>query len=294
MKKYFLHNGDKHDGPFTIDELKLKGIEKDTPIWFEGVSDWTKASELDELKELFIVIPPPLNKESIIESSVPIPPAFEKKDTNSAEESSDKTKSKKISKTLLYWVGAGAIVLMLIIFLIVKNSHHQAELENVAKANEALNSQVSAVKQEIDRQNEEIKKQEQEKENQLKAVAQKEMYYRNNWGKFIKATTGTYSYKDFGGILNLGVTVYNQTEYILDEVTVAIDYIKANGGVYKTENVTLYNLSAKDAKRVGAPDSDRGTSVQLRIVNIKARAFKFCYDFYGVGSGDETDKWQCN
>jgi hypothetical protein len=59
MKKYYLHNGAEQQGPFDVVELKEKGVKKETPIWYEGISEWTTAGKVDELKELFIVSTPP-------------------------------------------------------------------------------------------------------------------------------------------------------------------------------------------------------------------------------------------
>jgi hypothetical protein len=59
MKKYYAHDGAESKGPFTIEELKDKGIKRATPIWTEGMADWVSAGTLDELKELFAT--PPLN-----------------------------------------------------------------------------------------------------------------------------------------------------------------------------------------------------------------------------------------
>lgn len=58
MKKYYLHNGTDQDGPFYISQLKKKGITRETEVWYEGLSDWTKADQIDELKVLFTQSPP--------------------------------------------------------------------------------------------------------------------------------------------------------------------------------------------------------------------------------------------
>lgn len=59
MKKYFLHNGTDQQGPFDIEELKVKNISKETPIWYEGLTEWTNAEKIEELKTIFITVPPP-------------------------------------------------------------------------------------------------------------------------------------------------------------------------------------------------------------------------------------------
>ena len=60
MKKYFYIKDESKIGPFNIEDLKLEGIKRDTLIWFQGIKNWTKASEVTELCELFIHLPPPI------------------------------------------------------------------------------------------------------------------------------------------------------------------------------------------------------------------------------------------
>jgi hypothetical protein len=63
MKKYFIHNGTEQIGPLSIEELKIHQIKKDTPIWIEGMEEWTIAGELEELNYLFPPMPPPFIKQ---------------------------------------------------------------------------------------------------------------------------------------------------------------------------------------------------------------------------------------
>ena len=59
MKIYFIHTGSEQTGPYTLEELKQKGINKDTPVWKEELPDWIKAGDLPELNILFAPAPPP-------------------------------------------------------------------------------------------------------------------------------------------------------------------------------------------------------------------------------------------
>ena len=61
MQKYHYSDGDNHFGPFSIEELKDVKISKETMIWFEGLDNWIAAGEIEDLKDLFKSIPPPLN-----------------------------------------------------------------------------------------------------------------------------------------------------------------------------------------------------------------------------------------
>jgi len=61
MKKYFYSDGLDKFGPFTLDELKSKGISRTTKIWFDDLGgDWKEAGSLSELKDLFRQPPPPV------------------------------------------------------------------------------------------------------------------------------------------------------------------------------------------------------------------------------------------
>jgi hypothetical protein len=109
MKKYYLHNGTEQQGPFDIEDLKAKLINKDTPIWYDGLSDWTTADKIDELKDLFKTpppfttkqTPPPINKQTAqTETKQTTTPTIEPK------------KKSNVGKTV-------AIVVIVVIVLIV-------------------------------------------------------------------------------------------------------------------------------------------------------------------------------
>lgn len=70
MKAYFLHDGNQKSGPFTIEELKQKGVEATTLIWFDGLGTWTKAGEIPELQEILLKSPPPLTKQSAVQTAI--------------------------------------------------------------------------------------------------------------------------------------------------------------------------------------------------------------------------------
>ena len=53
MTQYFIHDGQKEKGPFDLEQLKAQSLTKDTPIWYEGLEQWTTAGNVEQLKELF-------------------------------------------------------------------------------------------------------------------------------------------------------------------------------------------------------------------------------------------------
>ena len=60
MKKYFYSDSNEKHGPLSLDELKQENIAKDTLIWFEGLDDWTPASDLEEMIPILELRPPPI------------------------------------------------------------------------------------------------------------------------------------------------------------------------------------------------------------------------------------------
>jgi hypothetical protein len=63
MKKYFYSDGTNNFGPYTIEELKEKGITRETSVWFHELGGWKKAGTVQELDEIFAFIPPPIQQQ---------------------------------------------------------------------------------------------------------------------------------------------------------------------------------------------------------------------------------------
>ncbi len=55
---YFLKEDTKQLGPFTYDELKERRINENNLIWKPGIEDFKKASEIEELKNIIVYLPP--------------------------------------------------------------------------------------------------------------------------------------------------------------------------------------------------------------------------------------------
>ena len=62
VKKYFLSKNNKKHGPFNFEELSEEEISPETLIWFEGLDDWKLAKDLNEMKPILELIPPPIPK----------------------------------------------------------------------------------------------------------------------------------------------------------------------------------------------------------------------------------------
>lgn len=116
---------------------------------------------------------------------------------------------------------------------------------------------------------------------------------RNNITNLIQVTTNQYSVNSFGGISNLDIIVTNNTNYTIDQITVAIAYIKENGGIYTTEYLTFNNIPAYQNKSLSAPDSNRSLSVNLTKQTITASELNLCYVSNTVPKAGDPDPFKC-
>lgn len=96
MKQYYIFINNVRKGPLTFEELKLEDTTNDTLVWYEGIPEWKKASEIDELKGLFKATPPPINPVS----QIPLPPIIKKKSL--PEDDSEPSMIFGLNKKLFY------------------------------------------------------------------------------------------------------------------------------------------------------------------------------------------------
>ena len=104
MRIYFIHDGTDEKGPFNIDELRSQPLKKETPIWYDGLGEWSTAGKIEELKEFFISTPPPFSTYST---------SFES-DKKSFKESITSAPERKG-----VWIGRNPKISILILVLIV-------------------------------------------------------------------------------------------------------------------------------------------------------------------------------
>ncbi len=70
MNYYILENGQQY-GPFTLEQLKKRGITHETIIWYDGLGQWTAAKNIPELIE---IAQPPLPNTPPIHYNIPYSP----------------------------------------------------------------------------------------------------------------------------------------------------------------------------------------------------------------------------
>jgi len=95
---------------------------------------------------------------------------------------------------------------------------------------------------------------------------------RASISSYVTASHSEYNYSATSGISGLDITVLNSTAYLLDNVRVAINYLTANGKIWKTVYLDFNNMQPFSRMALAAPNSDSGVSVQHKIVSVTSTA----------------------
>jgi hypothetical protein len=104
-----------------------------------------------------------------------------------------------------------------------------------------------------------------EKPMEKKPVISNELY------NLVSVKSNEYQKVAFGGIRDLQLTVTNDSKFILENVTVELQYIKPNELPLKTENIQFTSIGPNSTSTLRVPDTNRGIKVTFRITNIRKR-----------------------
>jgi hypothetical protein len=251
MSSYYLHDGNNESGAFSIEELRQKNIKPENYVWTEGFSEWRRAKDVDELKELFIAIPPPFAKQiapQILNSPV-------------------QNNKSSLSPLAIIGIVAGSIcVLFFVIFAVLKG-----QVKEVAAAQRQTADQVQQINN--DQSNAEA-----EKKKRVDAITQRNMSIRNNWAtNFASEENGSYTIGNFGGISNFSVKVTNNTDFLLDEYVIKVSYYLKSGSLYESHVLSITNLPAHAYQVINAPASSRGTHAEYEVTSVRCSKIHFLY-----------------
>jgi hypothetical protein len=261
MRNYYYHDGQAQHGPFTLSELKSKNIAPTTPVWFEGLNDWTPASQVDEVNTfLFVSIPPPFKKQT--------PPPISQNAQPSYEELFNSPKNNK-KPLIIGTVALGALVLLLVFYFQNSSSASSPEVSFLDTSAQYANDK---------RRLDSLEYIETVRQAQNAALTKRNREFRNNWSKYITFQTNSYKVDSWGGISDLAISVYNETDKIVDEVVVTVDYYKSDGGLYETKEIPLHNIQSNTLETVQVPNTTRGTRIETAITKITSRSLHFCYN----------------
>jgi len=90
----------------------------------------------------------------------------------------------------------------------------------------------------------------------------------------VSVRSNNYERGAFGGIRGLELTVYNNSDYLVDEVSVELQIMKPSEQPLRTDIITFKNIGSNKSITVKVPDSQRGIRVDYRITNIESKQFE--------------------
>lgn len=242
MQYYYTQNGHQY-GPFTLEELQQKSINKDTLIWRPGMEKWVGAGELAELSTIFPpIVPglPPLPNNGYIPYHAPVTP--------------------KGDRSWIGIVAAFGLMVALVVFLVWRESNKSsapvpAPTTDKTQLNKDSLDQVEREK-EAQRINDELKR----KEGMQKALQ------LLNWKELVPVKLVNVNVKNgFGGINSVTVEITNNLGYTIEWAEIWVQYIKLNGDTYTTQSIDVRDLGPGEKRVLTGPGAERGKSANCFI-----------------------------
>lgn len=133
---YHYSEDNNQFGPLTIEELKEKKISKETMIWHEGLDNWVKAFDVEELKHFFKSVPPPLN------TATQNPPPLNQAKKTKTEKLSTRDKIKKNTGAIIA-LSAGLGIIITVIILFSNKNEPPSDSNNYDSSNSDYNNTTS-------------------------------------------------------------------------------------------------------------------------------------------------------
>jgi hypothetical protein len=95
-----------------------------------------------------------------------------------------------------------------------------------------------------------------------------------NIHKLVSVKANNYKQRAFGGVLNLELTVDNESKFELDKVIVELQYLKPSEQPLKTERIIFSSIAPNDSKTIKIPDYLRGVKVSYRVLDIESSQYE--------------------
>lgn len=61
MKQYYIYDNNQQHGPYTMDQLRAMPLRPDMLMWYEGLAQWTRCDQVQELQGIFPPAPPTMS-----------------------------------------------------------------------------------------------------------------------------------------------------------------------------------------------------------------------------------------
>jgi len=265
MGNYLLLRDNQQSGPYSFEQLKTSGVLPTDLIWVQGKSEgWAYAAEIEELKVLFQLPGDRVSGSS--SKNFPLETNYSRPLHEIKEMYVDHLE--KTGKTRWYKAALIASVVAILVLggLLIKKSMEPEEVR-IKDSVVAPPRGGEPVTNSENFQNA-LSKEFIPYEPKPKKVKPKDLK------KLVSVQVNDYEVKILGGIKDVEITVQNFSEYLLDEVTVKVDYLKPKGEVVNSEVVSVTNIKPQESKIAEVPSSPRGVKVKYTIVDIRSQSYK--------------------
>lgn len=265
--RYFLLRSNRESGPFYIQELKDMSLyPTDMVREEEDATTWVNAREVDNLKSFINYSDRLTAFDSEIRSS----------DTNLKYRSNyeaqrpdiDPRKRNSVLFRLLFTVGIAAVLMA---GIWIGNKKSERKEEPIAMHPKSSESDIIIPIGAADSLQEDIKAA------QAKKLADSiwlEKRKPKNLIKLISLEANDYKVKILGGINNLKLTVENNSDVLLNDITIQVDYLKPNDEVVHTETILAKNIKPMDSEIFDVPSHSRGVKVKYRVISLNGDAIE--------------------
>ena len=108
---------------------------------------------------------------------------------------------------------------------------------------------------------------------------QKRAWNREHFMEYVSATVlPGYEVGTFGGISGGYVQLNNSSGYRLQNVLIAVQYVKASGDIYKTEYVSVDHLAPHQTTTQAVPECGRGVRLDCALYQLAAPGLDYTFD----------------
>jgi len=95
-----------------------------------------------------------------------------------------------------------------------------------------------------------------------------------NINRLVNVKANNYKQRAFGGVINLELTVNNDSKFELDKVIVELQYLKPSEQPIKTETIVFSSIQPNGSKTLKIPDYLRGIKVSYRVIEIESSQYE--------------------
>ena len=95
-----------------------------------------------------------------------------------------------------------------------------------------------------------------------------------NINRLVNVKANNYKQRAFGGVMNLELTVNNDSKFELDKVIVELVYLKPSEQPIKTETIVFSSIEPNSSKTLKIPDYLRGIKVSYKVMEIESSQYE--------------------